>query len=50
MVVLGAASNQLALKEESLLECIKILFKPRGKMLMEKNLKAFRLGRKAALG
>jgi len=48
MVMLGAASPFLILKEESLLRHIENLFKPRGGNLVDVNLKAFRLGRDAA--
>ncbi len=50
MVILGAASGRLILKEENLLEYIKALFKARGEKIVEMNLKAFRLGREAANG
>ena len=49
MVMLGAASPYLILKEELLLDCIKILFAAKGKKIVEANLKAFRLGKEAAL-
>jgi len=48
IVMLGAASRFLILKEESLLALIEALFKPRGSALVETNLKAFSLGRAAA--
>lgn len=48
MVMLGAASAQLILKKENLREYIRILFAPRGEKLVDINLKAFELGRKAA--
>ena len=48
IVMLGAASPFLALKEESLRSLIQALFKPRGPAMVEANLKAFELGRKAA--
>jgi len=48
-VVLGAASKYLVLKEETLLEFIRVLFAPRGEVILEANLKAFALGREAAL-
>jgi indolepyruvate ferredoxin oxidoreductase beta subunit len=50
VVLLGAASPTLILKEESLLRTIEALFRPRGPVVLEANLKAFALGRKAALG
>lgn len=49
MVMLGAASPYLILKEELLLDCIKILFTAKGKKIVEANLNAFRLGKEAAL-
>jgi Pyruvate/2-oxoacid:ferredoxin oxidoreductase gamma subunit len=48
MVILGAASRRLILKEENLLEYIKALFRARGEKIVEMNLKAFCLGREAA--
>jgi indolepyruvate ferredoxin oxidoreductase beta subunit len=48
IVMLGAASAFLVLKEESLRSLIEALFKPRGPAMVEANLKAFELGRKAA--
>lgn len=48
MVMLGAASSHLVLKKENLLEYIRVLFVPRGEKLVDINLKAFDLGRKAA--
>ncbi len=50
MVILGAASGRLILKEENLLEYIKALFTARGEKIVGMNLKAFRLGREAANG
>ena len=47
MVMLGAASNHLILKEESLLQYIKALFEPRGEKMVNMNLKAFKFGRNA---
>jgi indolepyruvate ferredoxin oxidoreductase beta subunit len=47
-VVLGAAAKYLAVSEEGLLEFIKILFGPRGDKVLNANLRAFALGRKAA--
>jgi len=49
MVMLGAASNDLMVKEESLLKYIEVLFKPKGQKLVDMNHKAFELGKKAAL-
>jgi indolepyruvate ferredoxin oxidoreductase beta subunit len=48
IVMLGAASRFLVLKEESLRSLIVTLFKPRGPTVVEANLKAFELGREAA--
>ncbi len=48
IVMLGAASSFLILKEESLRSLIEALFQPRGPALVETNLKAFGLGRAAA--
>jgi indolepyruvate ferredoxin oxidoreductase, beta subunit len=50
VVLLGAASSFLILKDESLLGTIDALFRPRGPVVLEANLKAFALGRQAALG
>jgi indolepyruvate ferredoxin oxidoreductase beta subunit len=50
VVLLGAASSFLILKEESLLRTIDDLFRGRGAPVLEANLKAFALGKKAALG
>ena len=50
VVLLGAAASFLILKEESLLATIDALFRARGPVVLEANLKAFALGRKAALG
>jgi indolepyruvate ferredoxin oxidoreductase beta subunit len=50
IVLLGAASSFLILKEASLLATIEGLFRARGPVVLEANLKAFALGRKAALG
>ena len=50
VVLLGAASSFLILKEESLLRTIDGLFRGRGMPVLEANLKAFDLGKKAALG
>jgi indolepyruvate ferredoxin oxidoreductase beta subunit len=49
MVMLGAASPHLILKEEHLKEYIKNLFEARGDKVVDINLKAFQLGRDAAL-
>jgi indolepyruvate ferredoxin oxidoreductase beta subunit len=48
MVVLGAASPFLILKEETLRVFIKKLFQSKGPAVVEANLKAFDLGKKAA--
>jgi indolepyruvate ferredoxin oxidoreductase beta subunit len=48
MVMLGAASKELAVREEGLLKYIRILFEPRGDHVVAANLKAFALGRDAA--
>jgi indolepyruvate ferredoxin oxidoreductase beta subunit len=48
IVMLGAASGFLILKESSLRSLIEVLFEPRGPAVVEANLKAFELGRKAA--
>jgi len=50
IVLLGAASSFLILKERSLLGTIDTLFRGRGPAVLEANLKAFDLGKKAALG
>jgi len=49
MVMLGAASIDLKVKEKSLLEYIEVLFKSKGQKLVDINYKAFDLGKKAAL-
>lgn len=49
IVVLGAASPFLVLKDESLKKAIELLFKGRGPTVLEANLKAYDLGRKAAM-
>jgi len=49
MVMLGAASIDLKVKEESLLEYIEVLFKSKGQKLVDINHRAFDLGKKAAL-
>jgi indolepyruvate ferredoxin oxidoreductase beta subunit len=48
MAVLGAASRHLILKEASLREFIRTLFETRGANIVEINLKAYDLGKKAA--
>jgi len=48
IVMLGAASPFLMLKDTSLRRFIEVLFKPRGENMVQVNLKAFELGRKAA--
>jgi indolepyruvate ferredoxin oxidoreductase beta subunit len=48
MVMLGAASGFLILKRDSLLSLIETLFKAKGPAVVEANLKAFELGRRAA--
>jgi indolepyruvate ferredoxin oxidoreductase beta subunit len=48
MVMLGAASRALALKEETLRKFVKVLFEARGANVVDANLKAFDLGREAA--
>jgi indolepyruvate ferredoxin oxidoreductase beta subunit len=50
IVLLGAAAAFLILKEASLLATIDALFRPRGTPVLESNLKAFDLGKRAALG
>ena len=50
IVLLGAAASFLILKEASLLATIDALFRPRGLPVLEANLRAFDLGKKAALG
>src|SRR5512135_427221 len=49
IVLLGAASSFLILKEASLLATIDALFRGRGPAVLEANLRAFDLGKKAAL-
>jgi indolepyruvate ferredoxin oxidoreductase beta subunit len=49
IVLLGAASSFLILKETSLVATIEDLFRARGGPVLEANLKAFELGKKAAL-
>ncbi len=48
MVMLGAASRFLLVKEDRLLKFIRVLFQRRGEGLVAANLKAFELGRGAA--
>ncbi len=50
IVLLGAASSFLILKEASLRQTIEALFRGRGPTVLEANQKAFELGRKAAQG
>jgi indolepyruvate ferredoxin oxidoreductase beta subunit len=47
-VMLGAAAKDLVVNEDRLLESIKILFAPRGDKVLEANIRAFELGRRAA--
>lgn len=49
MVMLGAASPFLALEGENLIEFIRILFQRHGEKTVDINLKAYQLGREAAL-
>ena len=49
IVMLGAASPHLILNEESVRRFIEALFKARGPNIVEANLKAFALGRRASL-
>jgi indolepyruvate ferredoxin oxidoreductase beta subunit len=48
-VVLGAAARHLIVAEETLKEYIRVLFVKRGEKVLGANLKAFELGRQAAL-
>ena len=48
-VMLGAAAKDLVVSEGGLREFIRVLFAPRGEKILESNLKAFELGRRAAL-
>ena len=50
VVLLGAAASFLIIKEQRLLGTIETLFRDRGPTVLEANLKAFALGRKAAAG
>ncbi len=47
-VMLGAAAKDLVVNEDRLLESIKVLFAPRGDKILEANIRAFELGRRAA--
>jgi indolepyruvate ferredoxin oxidoreductase beta subunit len=47
-VMLGAAAKDLVVSEAGLREFIRVLFAPRGEKILESNLKAFELGRRAA--
>lgn len=46
MVMLGAASHHLILNKKNLMKFIQVLFQPRGKRVVDINLRAFELGRK----
>jgi len=48
MVMLGAASRFLLVREDRLLQFIRVLFERRGESMVAANLKAFELGRRAA--
>jgi len=48
IVMLGAASRFMILEEKILLQSIKRFFKPKGKSIIDMNIKAFRLGKEAA--
>lgn len=48
MVMLGAASRSLMVKEENLTEFVRVLFEARGENIVAANLRAFELGREAA--
>jgi len=48
IVMLGAAAGNLILQEQYLLKYVEELFAPRGKNLVDINLKAFRLGKEVA--
>ena len=48
-VVLGAASGSLVVAEESLKTFVRALFERRGEKVLESNLRAFDLGKQAAL-
>jgi indolepyruvate ferredoxin oxidoreductase beta subunit len=47
MVMLGAASRSLMVKDDHLVEFIRVLFERRGENVVRANLKAFELGREA---
>lgn len=47
-VMLWAAAKDLVVNEDRLLESIKVLFAPRGDKVLEANIRAFELGRRAA--
>lgn len=47
MVMLGAASTHLIVKQQNLQKYIRTLFEPRGEKVVDINLKAFELGRQA---
>jgi indolepyruvate ferredoxin oxidoreductase beta subunit len=48
-VMLGAAADLLLPRPETLLDFVRILFEKRGGKILDANLKAFELGRKAAV-
>ena len=48
-VMLGAAAKDLAVGQDGLREFIRLLFAPRGEKMLDSNLRAFELGRRAAL-
>ena len=48
-VMLGAAAASLIVSQDGLREFLGVLFAPRGEKILESNLKAFELGRRAAL-
>jgi len=48
IVMLGAASPFLIIKEQTLRKYVEVLFKARGESVVQTNLKAFELGRNAA--
>lgn len=47
MVMLGAASRHLIIKEKNLLRFIQVLFESRGRRLVDMNIQAFYLGQEA---
>ncbi|MBS3818378.1 indolepyruvate oxidoreductase subunit beta [bacterium] len=47
MVMLGAASRHLIIKEKNLLRFIQVLFESRGRSLVDMNIQAFYLGQEA---